>query len=172
MRSLLESKFGQLFPEPEEAPKEARTEESEGSSTTDLKRIVLQLSCQTDLGSCEKLAQREFGGLNATTNSIPMDLRGILYCTAIRLGTEADWILLRKMYKSSKEAGERSIILASLACSPDNWALENMLQWVFTSRNLSKEDVLRVFSAVVQSPLGYSLAKDYLVGNIQRIKKL
>ncbi|XP_070137967.1 aminopeptidase N isoform X2 [Drosophila bipectinata] len=149
------------------------TNDSNTTSTTQhtLKTIVLRLACETNLASCESLALRDFSQMNVTQNNIPVDQRRTIYCTAIRLGTEADWIELRKLFKSSEMSGERTMILEALSCSRDTWALEKMLMWAFGGANLAKVDVLRIFSAVVRNPVGYQLAKNYLIKNISNIKK-
>lgn len=142
------------------------------STTNPIKTIVLQLACETNMGPCENLAMKLLSQMNATQNSIPVDQRQTIYCTAIRLGTEADWVELRKLYKSSQVAGERSMILKALCCSRDSWALEKMIRWAFTGANMNKDDVLGIFSTVVRNPVGYQLAKNYLIENIYSIKKL
>ncbi|KAH8324092.1 hypothetical protein KR074_002888, partial [Drosophila pseudoananassae] len=166
LRGVLEPKFHELF-------LSNTTNASNTTSTTQhtLKTIVLRLACETNLASCESLALKDFSLMNVTENNIPVDQRQTIYCTAIRLGTEADWIELRKLFKSSEMSGERSMILEALSCSRDTWALEKMLMWAFGGANLAKVDVLRIFRAVVRNPVGYQLAKNYLVKNISNIKK-
>ncbi|XP_016951611.1 thyrotropin-releasing hormone-degrading ectoenzyme [Drosophila biarmipes] len=159
MRSVLQPKFDELF-----NPKAP-------GNHSDLMGIILQLSCQMDLSSCANLALKEFAGLSLQSNSIPVDRRGTIYCTAIQFGTEADWTLLRRLYKRSNVAEERRIILGALACSRENWALEKLLGLAFGSRYMPKDDVLLIFTAVAQNPLGYVLAKKYLMDNIKAIRK-
>ncbi|XP_044317187.1 LOW QUALITY PROTEIN: aminopeptidase N [Drosophila rhopaloa] len=163
MRGILQTKFNELF---------IPSTRSGKSYPLYLRGLILQLACQTEMKSCANLALKEFSGLTLTTNNIPVDQRETIYCTAIRLGTEADWTLLRRLYKRSNVSEERGIILSALACSRESWALDKMLTLAFGSSYLPKDDVLLIFSAVAQNPLGYILAKRYLVDNIQTIIKL
>jgi len=164
MRTVLQPKFDELF--------NPKTQAAGKDKSKNLMAIILQMSCQMDLGSCANLALKEFAGLNLEANRIPVDQRGTIYCTAIQFGTEADWTFLRRLYKRSNVAEERRIILGALACSRENWALEKLLGLAFGSRYMPKDDVLLIFSAVAQNPLGYVLAKNYLVDNIKAIRKL
>ncbi|XP_017045852.1 aminopeptidase N [Drosophila ficusphila] len=164
MRGILQPKFKELF-----MPKD--NSDAKGNTTT-LKGIVLQLACQMDLGLCANLALKEFGGINLGSNRIPVDQRGTIYCTAIRLGTEADWTLLRTLYKRSNVIEERRMILSALACSRESWALDKLLGLAFRSRFMPKADVLLIFKAVSQNSLGLVLAKRYLMDNIKAIIKL
>ncbi|KAH8314172.1 hypothetical protein KR067_006306, partial [Drosophila pandora] len=166
MRGILEPKFNEFF------QSEGSTDSggSDNSEKYHMKTIVLHLACETNMAPCEKLAIKLFSQMNVTQNTIPVDQRETIYCTAIRLGTEADWTELRKLYKTSKVSGERSMILKALCCSRDPWALEKMIRWAFTGANMNKEDVLKIFTAVVQNPVGYQLAKNYLIENIYSIK--
>nr|XP_017002341.2 thyrotropin-releasing hormone-degrading ectoenzyme isoform X2 [Drosophila takahashii] len=163
MRGVLQTKFDELF--------EPKTRAAATAKSTDLKGIILTLSCQTDLGSCSNMALKEFAAVTLEANSIPVDQRETIYCTAIQFGTEADWTLLRRLYKRSNVAEERRIILGALACSRENWALEKLLGLAFGSPYMPKEDVYLIFSAVAQNPLGFALAKRYLIDNIKAINK-
>ncbi|KAH8275998.1 hypothetical protein KR018_005959, partial [Drosophila ironensis] len=197
MRLILEEKFSNLFDEngqriflndaiddmeqfPTEATQVPITIDTASTTTTNfteidkdtLKTIVLQLACQTDLGACEDMAVKRFAKISLQSNDVPVDHRQTIYCTAIRFGTEADWITLRKMYDESNVASEKTFILKALACSRDNWALEKMLSWAFSGSLENKDDVHRIFSAVVRNYVGYDLAKNYLFANINKIKQI
>ncbi|XP_017119434.2 thyrotropin-releasing hormone-degrading ectoenzyme isoform X1 [Drosophila elegans] len=163
MWSILQPKFDELF--------NPRTRSPGKNNKLDLKGLILMLACQTDMRPCADLALKEFAGLTLKSNRIPIDQRETIYCTAIRYGTEADWTLLRRLYTRSNVAEERGIILRALTCSRENWALDKMLGLAFGSRYLPKGDVLLIFSAMAQNPLGFILAKRYLVDNIQAITK-
>lgn len=164
MRDLLQTKFDELFKRDGSA--------AENANITELMVIVLQLSCRTDLESCADFALKEFAGLTLETNRIPVDLSETIYCTAIQFGTEADWTLLRRLYTRSNVSEERRILLSAMACSRENWALDKLLNLAFAGRYMPKDDVLLIFSAVAQNPLGYNIAKKYLVDNIKAIIKL
>ncbi|EDX17573.1 GD16024 [Drosophila simulans] len=164
MKDLMQTKFDELFKRDGPA--------AENGNITELMVIVLQLSCRTDLESCAEFALKEFASLTLETNRIPVDLSETIYCTAIQFGTEADWTLLRRLYTRSNVSEERRILLSAMACSRENWALEKLLNLAFAGRYMPKNDVLLIFSAVAQNPLGYNLAKKYLVDNIKAIIKL
>ncbi|XP_017074516.1 aminopeptidase N [Drosophila eugracilis] len=159
---ILQPKFNELF----------ITKNPESANKANLKRIILHLSCLSDLSSCADLALKEFSALSLSNNPIPVDQRETIYCTAIRFGTEADWTLLRKLYKRSNVVEERRIILSALSCSRETWALRKMLALAFGSRYLPKDDIRLIFTAVAQNPVGNELAKRYLMDRIKIIIKL
>lgn len=54
---------------------------------------------------------------------IPKDLRGVVYCTAVRGGDQIEWDFLWSRYLKSNVGSEKGTILNALGCSEEIWLL-------------------------------------------------
>lgn len=57
-------------------------------------------------------------------SSVPVNIRAVVYCTAIAEGGEAEWNFLWQKYLAENVATEQVVILAALGCSLDKTILE------------------------------------------------
>jgi aminopeptidase N len=58
-----------------------------------------------------------------TDNAIPIDLRSVVYCNAMREGKEREWNFLWARYKKSNVGSEKTMIIGALGCSKEIWLL-------------------------------------------------
>lgn len=56
--------------------------------------------------------------------SVPLDLRSVVYCTAIRNGGDKEWNFLWNRYTKSNVGTEKTLILSALGCSREIWLLQ------------------------------------------------
>lgn len=146
--------------------------------TVKLKVLVASWSCQLGVGDCELRSKQLFAEWMNTddpseTNSVPIDLRSVVYCTAIRLGGEKEWNFLWQQYVSSNSDAEKIMILESLGCSRELWLLDRYLDWsVDNSSGIRKMDTGVVFQAVAASDIGFYMAETFLFGRYNDIDKL
>lgn len=102
--------------------------------------------------------------------SIPLDLRSVVYCTAIRHGNEREWNFLWKRYGKSNVGTERTMILSSLGCSREVWLLLRYLDWTLDeSSGVRKQDSSIVFSSIARADVGFHLAKSFLEERVEQI---
>lgn len=103
-------------------------------------------------------------------NSIPIDLRRVVYCNAIKHGREKEWNFLWKQYLRSNVASEKSMIIGSLACSRQVWLLARYLDWSLNATSgVRKQDSFLLFGSVARSDSGFELAKTFLYEKINEI---
>lgn len=104
--------------------------------------------------------------------SVPLDLRSVIYCTAVRYGNDREWKFLWQRYRNSNVATERSLILGALGCSREVWLLQRYLDWTLNeSTGVRKQDRTTVFGGVARNDVGLPLAKSFLFDKVDDIYK-
>lgn len=98
-----------------------------------------------------------------------MNLRPIVYCTAIRMGKEAEWSFLWKRYANSNVGAEKTMIISALSCSREQWLLNRYLDWSLNSTLVRKQDATILFNGVAQQEIGYHLARNFFYDRIDDI---
>ncbi|CAH0778351.1 unnamed protein product [Bemisia tabaci] len=103
-------------------------------------------------------------------NPISANLRGVVYCNAIKVGGESDWQFLWEKYLKSNVGSEKDLILAALGCSREPWILSRYLEWSMNETSgVRKQDASRVFGAVASTPIGQPLAFNFVRNQWSRI---
>lgn len=139
------------------------------------KVLVASWSCRFAVGDCEAKSRELFTEwMNVVNpdkmNPVPLDLRSVVYCTAVRLGGEREWNFLWKRYAASNVGTEKVMILSSLGCSREIWLLQRYLDWSLDeSSGVRKQDSGIVFSSIATGDIGFHLAKAFLVDRIEEI---
>lgn len=54
---------------------------------------------------------------------LPRELKGVIYCQAIKYGGAEEWDFLWKRYENSNVASEKARLLSALGCSTETWLL-------------------------------------------------
>lgn len=54
---------------------------------------------------------------------VPANLQDVCYCTAIREGTEAEWMFAYKRYEEIDSISEKNTLLDALGCTKIKWLL-------------------------------------------------
>lgn len=139
------------------------------------KVLVASWSCRFAVGDCEEKSRELFTEwMNVVNpdkvNPVPLDLRSVVYCTAVRLGGEREWNFLWKRYGISNVGTEKVMILSSLGCSREIWLLQRYLDWSLEeSSGVRKQDSGIVFSSIATGDIGFHLAKAFLEERIEDI---
>lgn len=103
---------------------------------------------------------------------VPLDLRSVVYCTAIRHGGDREWQFLWERYSKSNVGTEKTLILSALGCSREIWLLQRYLDWTLDeSTGVRKQDRTTVFKNVARNDAGLLLAKSFLFDNVEDIYK-
>ncbi|XP_058444534.1 aminopeptidase N-like [Malaya genurostris] len=132
-------------------------------------------ACKFDVGDCVQRSVALFASWMAVEdpdqiNPVPLDLRSVVYCNAIRNGKETEWNFLWKRYLNSNVGSEKVMIIGSLACTREIWLVERFLQWSLNGTSgVRKQDTTILFGGVAKSDVGYHLAKSFFVDNVQQI---
>lgn len=61
--------------------------------------------------------------MNIFCISIPVDLRSVVYCSAVKVGGEPTWEFLWKRYLAANVAAEKGKLLSALGCTREIWLL-------------------------------------------------
>lgn len=102
--------------------------------------------------------------------SIPIDLRQIVYCTAVRKGGAAEWDFLWSRYRHSNVASVRDLILRSLGCSREVWLLSRYLDMSLNATSgIRKQDATQLFSNVAGNDVGFFVARDFFEQKIDAL---
>ncbi|KAJ6638815.1 Aminopeptidase N [Pseudolycoriella hygida] len=139
------------------------------------KVLVASWSCRFAVGDCEEKSKELFSKWMEAEdpnkmNPVPLDLRSVVYCTAVRLGGEKEWNFLWNRYAASNVGTEKVMILSSLGCSREIWLLQRYLDWSLDeSSGVRKQDSGIVFGSIATGDIGFHLAKSFLIDRIDDI---
>ncbi|XP_065372514.1 membrane alanyl aminopeptidase [Calliphora vicina] len=96
-------------------------EEKKDDTTLDIynRGKILAWSCKFGHTECIAKAKSYFNE-NLKANPVPVNIRSVVYCTAMREGNEQDFNKLYNKYKTETVATEETLILNSLGCVKDS----------------------------------------------------
>lgn len=136
--------------------------------------LIVSSACYYGISECEDQVQQLFKNWYSNPeagNPIPKDLRGLVYCQALKTGGEKYWSFLWDQYVNSNVATEKALILSALGCIKDVWILKRYLKWSIDTTRIRKQDSISVFDSVAHNEIGYLLAKEFLMKNFQDIRQ-
>ncbi|XP_017059737.2 thyrotropin-releasing hormone-degrading ectoenzyme [Drosophila ficusphila] len=154
-----------------ETPSDPESKSSESETNNKLPGIIYRLACQFDIEDCVTDAQNLYkSAINQkSSSSIPEDIREIVLCRGIRNNLEKDWITVRDMYLEATEEKEKGILLRSLSCTTEYWAVQKLLNWALDENKVPKSLVVGLFTAVLRTPLGHHLGTQFLNDQMEEI---
>ena len=100
---------------------------------------------------------------------VPLDLRPVVYCTALKNGKEKEWSFLWKRYVTSNVGSEKTMIITALSCTREQCLLLRYLDWSLNSTLVRKQDTVFVFSGIARAEVGFHLAKQFFHDKIDAI---
>ncbi|BFF91848.1 aminopeptidase N [Drosophila madeirensis] len=142
-----------------------------------LKTMIANWACQYQVGDCVPQALQYYRNWRSEaqpdeTNPVPLNLRGTIYCTSIRHGSDSDWEFLWARYKNSNVAAEKRTILTALGCSREVWILQRYLEMTYDpNQAIRKQDSMWAFQAIAFNEVGSLLAKKYFMDNVNFLYK-
>ena len=105
-------------------------------------------------------------------NRISPNLKSVVYCTAIRVGGQAEWDFAWQQYLETNVGSERDLLLLALGCSRESWILTRYLDWALKENSgIRKQDITRVFRSVASNNIGQPMTFNYLRNNWNRIRE-
>uniref|UniRef100_A0A0K8WLP7 Aminopeptidase n=3 Tax=Bactrocera latifrons TaxID=174628 RepID=A0A0K8WLP7_BACLA len=78
---------------------------------------VLSWACKFGNEECISKSKEYFATINTT--AVPVNIRSVVYCNAMRYGTENDYNTLFNKFLTSNSATEQTLILSTLGCVKD-----------------------------------------------------
>ncbi|KAH8232214.1 hypothetical protein KR032_002212 [Drosophila birchii] len=142
-----------------------------------LKTLVGKWACGFNASDCVPRAVDYFRKWQSDpnpdeNNPVPIDIRSIVYCTAIKHGSDDDWEFLWSRYLKAYVAGEKLTILGALSCSQQVGLLQRLLDMTFDPKgDIRKQDATGVFTSVAANEVGFLLAKEYFMDNVESVYK-
>ncbi|KAL1491457.1 hypothetical protein ABEB36_012054 [Hypothenemus hampei] len=135
--------------------------------------LIANRSCKYGVEKCIDDATTLFKQWqeNPESNTIPKDLSGTIYCTALKYGGETEWNFLWQRYQQSNVATEKNSLLNVLGCTREVWLLNRYLNWSLDDSKIRRQDSSSVFSSVASNDVGTFIAKKFFFDNVKEIFK-
>ncbi|KAH8283988.1 hypothetical protein KR054_006712 [Drosophila jambulina] len=142
-----------------------------------LKAGVVAFACMYQVSDCVSRSKDYFLRWRSVanpdeTNPVPIEVRGSVYCTSVKHGSDEDWEFLWTRYLKTNVATEKDTILAALTCSREVWLLQRLLETIFDPKgDIRSQDAPSTFDLVASNQVGWWLAKKYFMENLDSIYK-
>jgi aminopeptidase N len=94
---------------------------------------------------------------------MPFEIKSIIYCTAIKHGSESDWNLLFERFLSVANISEQYTIFGALGCTDNTKLLDSLLAKSITIEKFNINYIYKV--------IGGSITVDFLHENWNSIYK-
>lgn len=142
------------------------TSENENLLKQYLRESTLSWLCGYEYKDCIDTAKAMFQRWRENPTDLTIispNLRGIVYCAAVRHGSQDVWDFLWQQYQSTLVASERDKFMHSLACAKEPWLLTRYLDWSMNSSSgIRRQDGSYVFRSVGSKLYGRDIAFNYL----------
>lgn len=124
---------------------------------------ILILGARSKYGDAEVqyAARSLFAALIKGNDTIPADLRGIVFATVARTGGAKDHAALLKLYKEAAMHEEKNRIGASLGLFADPALLQKTLEFSL-SKEVRPQDTVRIIAGVTMNPAGTAIAWKFM----------
>ncbi|EFN65601.1 Aminopeptidase N [Camponotus floridanus] len=138
---------------------------------------VLNWACNFGHEDCVGNAVQQFNNWRHTpnpdvNNPISPNLKGVVYCTAIRMGGQIEWDFAWQRYRATNVGSEKDLLLQALGCTRETWLLNRYLDWAITENSgIRKQDVSRVFGSVASNVIGQPIAFNYFRNKWTRLRE-
>lgn len=92
--------------------------------------LIVSAACRYNLDDCVQRSRELFEQWfnQPSKNSIAPNLRSIVYCTIVRLGSRAEFRFLLHQYQESDDPQEKARIQSALACTRDTELIRYLLE--------------------------------------------
>ncbi|XP_069686792.1 aminopeptidase N-like isoform X2 [Periplaneta americana] len=100
-------------------------------------------------------------------NPIPVDMRDVVYCTAVKAGGLAEWDFVLQRYLAAKDKpSESDVLLVSLACTKQEWLLVTLLEKTLQKNGeIRLQDTIRVWGVMPTGATSSRIAFNYVRNN-------
>ncbi|XP_049880547.1 aminopeptidase N-like [Pectinophora gossypiella] len=147
----------------------------EDLNSVKLQTLTSTWACKSMYPGCEENAVDLFQQWMDETdpdanNPIPLDLRRIVYCVAVRRGGVREWRFLLARNQKANVASAKDQAMYGLSCTNVVWILRQYLTWCIEDNSeVRRQDAARVLILVIQSPVGYYIARDFIYSRFDDI---
>lgn len=139
--------------------------------------IAINWACNTGTEHCVTQSNARLAQVFSTGNEFHQNVRGVLYCAALRNNTVESFDLVWQRLLTTTDAADRNQLFTALGCTRNADSLVAYLRSSLTSTNTegiqyNNGDHVRVFNAVYQgSQLGLEKAIEFLTANLAEARE-
>ncbi|XP_075230574.1 aminopeptidase N-like [Lycorma delicatula] len=133
------------------------------------KRVeVLKWACALGHEDCVRNAVTQFQNWRSSphpdkNNPISPNLKATVYCTALRVGGQAEWDFAWQRYLKSNVGSEKSLLLNAMGCTREPWMLTRYISWaMLPNSGIRKQDATSVFAAVSSNVIGQPIVFNFI----------
>uniref|UniRef100_A0A0C9QRU9 Aminopeptidase N n=1 Tax=Fopius arisanus TaxID=64838 RepID=A0A0C9QRU9_9HYME len=148
--------------------------DSEGMQDKLTRELILHAACKYGHKHCIATAKTLFDSWKKNPKeTIPVNAKKAVYCTAVKYGSYEDWKFLWNRYLSSNLEAEKVTILQGLGCTRNAKALEEYFRAALSENNLVRDQNINlVYSSVyLADSYGVNVTLEYLINNYDAIRK-
>ena len=136
------------------------------------KSLILGWACKLGKSDCVSQAQQLFNNMKKDNTTIDPNLRGVVYCTALRFTDQKDnWEFLWKKLETNTLAAETAILISSLGCTNNKELLMRYLnESIKENGTIRRQDGQSVFNSVISgNPEGVTIGLKFLFDNFKKM---
>ncbi|CAL4058634.1 unnamed protein product, partial [Meganyctiphanes norvegica] len=135
---------------------------------------VVEWACRLGHSDCVSTAQdlfQQWMDDPESFSSIPANIAGAIYCSAINRGSEAEWLFAMQAYLHSNHAAQKKAILHALGCTKHVWLLNVYFSSIQApGSGIYVQDAGTIFSAVASSEVGSFVSWHYLSSHWETVQ--
>ncbi len=135
-----------------------------GHSEALLKVLILEALGKYGDEKTVNHAQQMFEGISEKSNTIPADLRGVVYNTVAKYGSKKEYAKLLRMYRAESLHEEKNRIGRSLGNFQQKDLLQKTLDFAI-SDEVRRQDSVRMIASVSVNPYGNAVAWSFIKKN-------
>ncbi|KAK2153436.1 hypothetical protein LSH36_297g02022 [Paralvinella palmiformis] len=132
---------------------------------------MLEAAALIDVPAAVNFAKGQFQNWMEFNLRISPDYAVVVYSVGIRHGGQAEWEYVWKKAKETKVASETEVMMSSLAHSQEPWLLWRYIRWSLDTGKIRMQDVRNLFSYFAVTPLGRSVALQFMLTEWDEINK-
>ncbi|KAG1678936.1 Aminopeptidase N [Nymphon striatum] len=143
-------------------------EKPEESILEQYKRVgALAWACKYDHKPCVDRAKAMFKQwMTDNKNPTSPNLRGVVYCSAMANGGDAEFDFAWKQYHLTQVASERDKLMSAMTCSQQPWIISTLMQRAMNSSSgIRKQDAAFVFRFMSGQVVGSLLSFNFVRNN-------
>jgi aminopeptidase N len=134
-----------------------------------LRRSLLEAAAGVNVPDAIDWAKRTFNAWKDYGTRIPPDYSVVVYSVGVQEGGEKAWDHLWEKSKTTRVASEAEIMMNALAYTQEPWLLWRYARWSLDSSKIRMQDVRNLFRYFASTPLGRSVALQFLLTNWREI---
>ncbi|XP_030386994.1 aminopeptidase N [Scaptodrosophila lebanonensis] len=134
----------------------------------EFERLVYRLACRYNVSDCVPWILGYYTGAPIDALAVPVDLRDIVYCTAIEHGSEIDFQLILSHFKNSTIPSQKIAFGKALGCTRSFQHLQKVLDSVLNSSEVKiREHFPTIVEAASRNPHIAREARTYFLNSAE-----